>query len=85
MYRLIWFQHIHKAAGSMIVNQAIANGEKLFSDHRNGNPISEEGELIPLWDFTDSEISNFIDRYSRLHSGQQYWTEKWAQKHQMSV
>ena len=30
-------------------------------------------------------VSNFIDRYSRLHSGQQYWTEKWAQKHQMSV
>jgi hypothetical protein len=30
-------------------------------------------------------VSNFIDRYSRLHSGQQYWTEKWAAKHQMSV
>ena len=30
-------------------------------------------------------VSNFIDRYSRLHSGQQYWTEKWAQKHQASV
>ena len=30
-------------------------------------------------------VSNFIDRYSRLHSGQQYWTEKWASKHQMSV
>ena len=28
-------------------------------------------------------VSNFIDRYSRLHSGQQYWTEQWAQKHQV--
>ena len=62
MYRLIWFQHIHKAAGSLIVNQAIANGEILYPNHKNGNPHSPDGELIPLWDFNQNELKEFVDQ-----------------------
>ena len=61
MYRLIWFQHVHKAAGSTIVNQAIANGETLFPTHENGNPCSDDGEVIPIWDFDESKLRAFVD------------------------
>ena len=61
MHRLIWFQHVHKAAGSTIVNQAIANGETLFPIHENGNPCSDDGAVIPIWDFDDSKLSAFVD------------------------
>ncbi|MEE2630241.1 MAG: hypothetical protein VX492_05270 [Candidatus Thermoplasmatota archaeon] len=61
MYRLIWFQHVHKAAGSSIINQAVANGEVLFPGHQNGNPFNEEGEVIPLWDFDEVGLRDFVD------------------------
>ncbi len=61
MYRLIWFQHVHKAAGSTIVNQAIANGETLFPTHENGNPCSDDGEVIPIWDFDETKLLAFVD------------------------
>jgi|TARA_B100001105_G_C22347348_1_gene424088 hypothetical protein len=62
MYRLIWFQHVHKAAGSLIVNQAIANGEVLFKNHKNGNPYTPEGELTPLWEFDKDLLTAFVDQ-----------------------
>ena len=61
MYRLVWFQHVHKAAGSTIVNQAVANGETLFPIHENGNPCTEDGELIPIWDFDEEGVGDFVD------------------------
>jgi len=61
MYRLIWFQHVHKAAGSSIINQAVANGEVLFPSHQNGNPCNEGGEVMPLWDFDEGELRGFVD------------------------
>mgnify|MGYP001192413572 FL=1 len=61
MYRLIWFQHVHKAAGSAVINQAIANGETLYPVHENGNPCSSTRELLPIWDYEDNELLEFID------------------------
>lgn len=61
MFRLIWFQHVHKAAGSTVVNQAIANGETLYPNHENGNPCSPEGDAIPIWDYDENELREFVD------------------------
>ena len=61
-YRLIWFQHFHKAAGTSIVNLAKVNREVLYPNQDNGNPLDENGQLIPLWDYSDSELTQFIDR-----------------------
>ena len=41
VYRLIWFQHIHKAAGTLIVNMAKANSEKMYITNNNGNPTND--------------------------------------------
>ncbi|MFG6094990.1 sulfotransferase family 2 domain-containing protein [Leptothoe sp. ISB3NOV94-8A] len=60
-YRLIWFQHFHKAAGTSIVNLAKANKETLYPKHHNGNPLDEDSKEIPLWEFTDDELTQFID------------------------
>ena len=61
MHRLLWFQHVHKAAGSTIVNQAIANGETLFPIHENGNPCYDDGKTIPIWDFGEQKLRSFVD------------------------
>jgi hypothetical protein len=52
---------VHKAAGSSVINQAIANGETLYPNHKNGNPCSPDGEEIPVWEFEENELSAFID------------------------
>ena len=61
MYRLIWFQHIHKAAGTLIVNLAKANDEILFGNNANGNPLDEKGERIELWNYNSAQLASFID------------------------
>jgi hypothetical protein len=61
-YRLVWFQHLHKAAGSSIVNQAIANGEILFPNHKNGNPCSSDGSFLPIWNYDRETLTEFIDQ-----------------------
>jgi len=43
-YRLVWFQHLQKAAGSTIIQMAIQNDETLFSVHENGNPCYRMAE-----------------------------------------
>ncbi len=60
-YRLIWFQHLHKSAGTLIVNMAIENGEVLYSPNGNGNPKKEDGGVLPLWEYNDNDLTNFID------------------------
>lgn len=61
-YRLIWFQHFHKAAGSTIVEYANINNEKLYPNHLNGNPVEEDGTLINLDTFSPEELTLFIDK-----------------------
>ncbi|MBF2033961.1 MAG: sulfotransferase family 2 domain-containing protein [Leptolyngbyaceae cyanobacterium T60_A2020_046] len=64
-YRLIWFQHFHKAGGTSIVNLAIENGETLYPKHRNGNPAMPSGKPIRPWQFSDRELTDFIDDCER--------------------
>ena len=60
-YRLIWFQHFHKAAGTTIVEYAIINNEKLYPNHLNGNPVEKDGTLINLHTFSPEKLTMFID------------------------
>ncbi len=60
-YRLVWFHHLHKSAGTLIVNMAIGNGEVPYPSHGNGNPKSEIGELLPLWEYDEADLRSFID------------------------
>tara|TARA_B100001564_G_scaffold282362_2_gene244863 strand:+ start:960 stop:1676 length:717 start_codon:yes stop_codon:yes gene_type:complete len=59
-YRLVWFQHLHKAAGTYVIRRAMANGETFWPNHENGNPVTD-GEVIPLWDMDSVELTSFID------------------------
>lgn len=70
MYRLIWFQHIHKAAGTLIVNMAKANNEKMYIPNNNGNPTDDNGVVLPVWEYNNFELSKFIDNCEEmeLHS-----------------
>ena len=60
-YRLIWFQHLHKAAGTLIVNMAKANNEVLHNPHNNGNPSDIKGSTLPLWEYDESGLLDFIN------------------------
>ncbi|MBS72643.1 MAG: hypothetical protein CMA91_00090 [Euryarchaeota archaeon] len=59
-YRLVWFQHLHKAAGTYVIRRAAANGEKFWPNHENGNPVNE-GKVLPLWDYDETQLISFID------------------------
>ncbi|MAH98640.1 MAG: hypothetical protein CMA12_04755 [Euryarchaeota archaeon] len=61
MYRLIWFQHIHKAAGTLVVNLAKSNGEILYKNNANGNPLDEHNERIELWKYDEAQLKSFVD------------------------
>jgi hypothetical protein len=60
-FRLIWLQHLHKAAGTSIVELAKKNNEILFPQHVNGNPLNVNGNLIRLWQMKSSELLSFVD------------------------
>ena len=59
-YRLVWFQHLHKAAGTYVIRRAMANGETFWPEHSNGNPRND-GELIPLENMSSGQLTSFID------------------------
>ena len=60
-YRLVWFQHLHKAAGTYVIRRAMANGEIFWPSHENGNPL-EKNEPIELWKMSSTELISFIDK-----------------------
>jgi hypothetical protein len=60
-YRLVWFQHLHKAAGTYVIRRAMANGETFWPNHENGNPI-ENGEVLQLWNLDSNELNDFVDK-----------------------
>lgn len=60
-YRLIWFQHLSKAAGSSIIEMAALNGETFYPQHTNGNPRGNDGKLIRLWEMDAAALSAFVD------------------------
>ena len=59
-YRLVWFQHLHKAAGTYVIRRAAANGEVFWKENENGNPV-RDGKVIPLWDLSSNQLQAFID------------------------
>lgn len=65
-YRLVWFQHFHKSAGTTIVSLAKKNGESLYPNHRNGNPVDLKGDYIPIWALNGRELTEFIDSCEQL-------------------
>jgi len=64
-FRLVWFQHLSKAAGTSIVELARANGEKFYPHNANGNPRKNDGSLIRLWEMNATELTGFIDHCER--------------------
>jgi hypothetical protein len=60
-YRLVWFQHFHKAGGTSVVRLAELNGEHLYPHHMNGNPHASNGRLIELWKLDERELTRFVD------------------------
>lgn len=66
-YRLVWFQHFHKAAGTSLVRLALANGELPIEGHSNGNLV-EPGtrRSIPVWTWDADALHGLIDRFERL-------------------
>ncbi|NEQ44214.1 MAG: sulfotransferase family 2 domain-containing protein [Leptolyngbya sp. SIOISBB] len=70
-YRLIWFQHFHKAAGTSITRLAEANNEVLYENHKNGIPVIPAGNKDVVggfdpWNFSEKELSEFIDNCEKL-------------------
>lgn len=79
-YRLIWFQHFHKAGGTSVIRLAKINGENLFPRHNNGLPKYSEQTLdcpgytrqesqkrIRLEKFSDMDLTAFVDYCERCH------------------
>lgn len=64
-YRLVWFQHFHKAAGSTVMRLGRLNGERFYPDNQNGNPYDHNGRLLPLWQYSKKALSEFIDHCER--------------------
>lgn len=60
-YRLVWFQHFHKAGGSSVISTAAQNGEQFFPRHRNANPVDTDGWEIPIWRMDSKGQSAFVD------------------------
>jgi hypothetical protein len=60
-YRLVWFQHFHKAGGTSIVEMAGRNGERLWPRHANGNPLDDDGNTIALWQYTPAQLTAFVN------------------------
>lgn len=61
MSRLIWFVHFHKAGGSTLVRLARENGEKLYPNHANGNPLHRDGKDVRTWEMSAEALDRFVD------------------------
>lgn len=75
-YRLVWFHHFSKAAGSSIVHLAGINGEHFYPGHLNGNPCGEDGNVIQFWNMGEQELYSFVDRCEGL--GVSFVTSEWG-------
>ena len=64
-YRLVWFHHLHKSAGTLIANMALRHGEVPCASHENGNPNGEDGVLLPIWEYDEGTLGSFIDECER--------------------
>jgi len=60
-YRLVWFQHFHKAAGTTIVELAKQNAETFYTPNINGNPINTVGKQEEIWKYSPCRLMEFVD------------------------
>ncbi|MEO1636003.1 MAG: hypothetical protein AAFS04_13080 [Cyanobacteria bacterium J06631_9] len=80
-YRLIWFQHFHKAAETSVTNLAVANNESFYTQHKNGIPVLPQGKKGTVggfnpWDFSDAELTQFVDHCE--DSGVTFVANEWG-------
>ena len=61
---MIIFAHLHKAAGTSVVNAAIKSGFRLPERHANGHPVDDRGRNILLDRMEKTDVDAF---FSRLH------------------
>lgn len=62
MQSLIWFQHMHKAAGTTIAKLAWDNRVNFYQPNYNGNPRTESGDAeILYYRFSEKLLQSFID------------------------
>jgi len=57
---LIWFHHLHKCAGTLVVKCAESAGLRFWPESHNGNP-HRNGQLIPLHDYTARQLQEFVE------------------------
>ncbi len=60
----------------MVVPAALKNGQTLFPQQRNANPVASDGTPIPLWDLGPGELTGFVDHCES--SGVTFVATEWA-------
>ena len=57
---VLWFHHFHKAGGSSVVTAARRGGWRPHRPHGNGNPMSPEGETLPIWEMDEAALGGWL-------------------------
>lgn len=57
---IIWFQHFHKAGGTSLINAAQSSGWQLYKPNLNGNPVSDDENFIPIWDWDCDTLQDWL-------------------------
>jgi hypothetical protein len=55
-------QHLHKAAGTTVVELAERNKETLWPGHQNGNPIDPARTILPVWEYGEDNLRQWVSR-----------------------
>lgn len=62
---IIWFQHFHKAGGSSLITAARYAGKTFHDPNSNGNPLDENGEVLPIWEWGEEVLEDWLKNLSR--------------------
>jgi len=82
-YRLVWFQHFHKAGGSSVIATAAKNGERFYPQHHNGNPVDANGWEIPIWQMDVAAQRDFIDHCEEI--GVTFIATEWGSQNYVAL
>ena len=55
----VFFHHFHKAAGSSAI-ESLSKQYSLPAQHANGNPVSSDGRQLPIWEYSSSELRQYL-------------------------
>ena len=80
---MIGFLHFHKAAGTSVVNAAIASGLRLPDGHANGHPLSETGGMLTFCDKTAEQVGAILDDFE--FQGIECFAMEWDFVHQSAL